>query len=1818
MKRISLSLLTLFAILSNLVATNVTIADFSNLPTTYGSISGNTFTTNAASGMAGVKLTTSGVTLGSSYVNASYGNCLSFTTSDTNAHTITLTAPTGHTIKGYSIGASANTSSNKHVLTAADGTSVTFNSLGYNNGQFQFLNVSGLDASSTSFTIQTQNGGNTLYAAYITVYLDANQEYALNIVSGKYYRLHSYYTTMNMSQLGSGVCSVNADNDSYSQLWQITASGDYYTFKNVLTGNYIQPNTQQSGQWTMGSTACNFTSSMKTVSGDIWFSFKNSSNSYGLHTSASQNNMVVAWNYTAEASYWRLEEVELTSAQLAEIAEIQSLTATNHTTALANFFTDNACTTLKNNYVSMTDAQLRSAMSSLPTALQDMAVSVKNNTWDSSKDATWNTYAKDFRIHSYEIFSNSYQWASKTGTGPFAHLFHPTGIRANAGDIVCLFVDNDVADSDASLQVECVAGVDCSGDAFTIQKGYNAIYVPYECELFISYLLNNTSKSCNDYPDIKVHIEGGTCNGCFDMRGHGHTNSDWEWLKTNMFTNTYLHVKGNSNMLNTYRERVVNPSGTQNVEGIMNIFDFIFDKLQSLAGCDQWKTTGQYKMMANNYDVSEGNPHWANNYGYAQPGIYYDGIFNYNNLTNVGKDGGHIWVIEHELGHGHQGPINLSGQTESSNNSLVQCVNFLTTTDPVGQQLFATTRSSRGDGVKAMISRFNNGYSWIDYGGMRTQTGTYDDVWISNKLIFQLWLYFDYMGNYQPDGGNTGFSFMTALYDKLRANGLRKSTDSSNPANATQDYLLIAKYAAEITQTDLSEYFDAWGFWETEPTVSNSNDIPDSHIYYFPDYNNTYVKVTESMVNSVRSAMQLYTKKASNIMFLEDRCTGSTLPTYNNASVSSFGETGYYATYGESVTGTYKYTTSGTKVTISGDGAGAVGFKIYDNNGNLVAISNTKTFNVKSDVVTGLANGTYRMVAAQGDGNDVAVPSTGAKSITYILKYEGTEVERVENVMVIPNSSTEANMPNELKELGNFGDWMDFTYSPTTTTSSTTTVNVTATWNGPFSISTNYDGASWYKLRQRADEWGIVGYATYDSEKDPNIIMPSTNADTDATKWAFIGNPYTGLTIVNKVAGSGLKLVSESPENDDNTGGNTYATMSVSGTFSNWFVTPSPYHKDGFFISNSDGYAFNWRSYNNMAYWTGGKDRGSTFTIWDTSDFLPGITDLTNLSNNKAYLITNARRTWKTAVNEVEEAMEYSLGTTVMFEPTMLESQYAIIKYNDSYYLYSITAQQFLTNTGKFSETPQKISISPTNNDNYPWLFSFDDTHIVNINSEGNVVVNDWNTIDEGNSNAIIEAVDFDPSYAMALLSNTVEVTYNLVYNGETIKTGVIVKEIGSTPNISDMSGWDNGLMSYSYDVESITASSKVVNITATWNGPFKLSTDYANAIWYILKLKDETYPTYVGNVTPNVTLPTTGSVDDTQRWAFIGNPYTGLTIINKAAGSNLKLVYDEPTGDGGSTYATLQSSGANELWIPKVSSHLTNGFYLYTTSGNYALNQRSNANLAFWSGADKGSTFTVEEIPDNWAEHVIKDCGPFFSTDIYDTYFTIPLSVKNEWQTRYEDYSVNATEAQYKAIKEAIEGSVIYPSAGKYRIKSSGSRDNGTPTYIYCENDVLKTSIDPDASVSTFIFTGEYPNFKISVAGKNVQIFPPAYSQPVEVSEDEGNTIVFSSLEPGYCVIDNYYHQLFFHEDANHNVVGWYSDAAASKWMLERVSVIGDVNDDGQVSIADVTALVNIILGKDNTQPYQYNHDAADVNGDESISIADVTALVNIILGKQ
>ena len=87
------------------------------------------------------------------------------------------------------------------------------------------------------------------------------------------------------------------------------------------------------------------------------------------------------------------------------------------------------------------------------------------------------------------------------------------------------------------------------------------------------------------------------------------------------------------------------------------------------------------------------------------------------------------------------------------------------------------------------------------------------------------------------------------------------------------------------------------------------------------------------------------------------------------------------------------------------------------------------------------------------------------------------------------------------------------------------------------------------------------------------------------------------------------------------------------------------------------------------------------------------------------------------------------------------------------------------------------------------------------------------------------------------------------------------------------------------------------------------------------------------------------------------------------------------------------------------------------------------------------------------------------------------------------------------------------------------------------------------------------------------------------------------------------------------YKVKAQYTDGSESEWsnrqevyLIENMPphVPGDVNHDGNVTIADVTALIDYLLGA-----AEYCPICSDVNEDENVSIADVTALIDMLLSK-
>jgi len=67
--------------------------------------------------------------------------------------------------------------------------------------------------------------------------------------------------------------------------------------------------------------------------------------------------------------------------------------------------------------------------------------------------------------------------------------------------------------------------------------------------------------------------------------------------------------------------------------------------------------------------------------------------------------------------------------------------------------------------------------------------------------------------------------------------------------------------------------------------------------------------------------------------------------------------------------------------------------------------------------------------------------------------------------------------------------------------------------------------------------------------------------------------------------------------------------------------------------------------------------------------------------------------------------------------------------------------------------------------------------------------------------------------------------------------------------------------------------------------------------------------------------------------------------------------------------------------------------------------------------------------------------------------------------------------------------------------------------------------------------------------------------------------------------------------------------DDVTVTFMLDEGAPLGDVNGDGEVTVADVTTLIDFILGH-----HQLDVDTADVNRDGEVTVADVTAIIDII----
>ncbi len=119
----------------------------------------------------------------------------------------------------------------------------------------------------------------------------------------------------------------------------------------------------------------------------------------------------------------------------------------------------------------------------------------------------------------------------------------------------------------------------------------------------------------------------------------------------------------------------------------------------------------------------------------------------------------------------------------------------------------------------------------------------------------------------------------------------------------------------------------------------------------------------------------------------------------------------------------------------------------------------------------------------------------------------------------------------------------------------------------------------------------------------------------------------------------------------------------------------------------------------------------------------------------------------------------------------------------------------------------------------------------------------------------------------------------------------------------------------------------------------------------------------------------------------------------------------------------------------------------------------------------------------------------------------------------------------------------------------------------------------------------------------------PVAKVEFTGVADEEQTVAVALSQE--LAEFQNYLYFVYTHKE-NADVTAWRFSSLPPEEAVkedEATGKPGDVNEDGNVDISDIVAIINQIAG---TASYRY----ADVNNDTNVDISDIVAVINIIAG--
>lgn len=724
---------------------------------------------------------------------------------------------------------------------------------------------------------------------------------------------------------------------------------------------------------------------------------------------------IVCWRTNGSpSSFWCLTEVEgITPEQIKAKRETWEVFGFyNMEQALDKMFTDKSCGELTEEFASMTVEELQATPEylCLSPILKNMVMKVYTGDWsevdtyegEGARDIKdWDSkHAKQLRLQIYEPFSMMSCQSRLMKVGQHGNHNNPTGIIVDSGTTIYVMVEK-VPQDGAFLRIGTHNLNNGSNinhqNGVTLRPGLNVIPIKYTekgpLHLAIHYGVNTVDAANNrihrvsEYEDIKIHIEGGSLNGYFNYAGDAlyepDQNEDWDYYAerarsqrfiflgrfvttvTDMFSYTFdgfgAKVTGMT---------VLAPKGRNHIRESVARIDLCAGAEEIAMGTAGDDYIREEKALGRDwYDCLEGDPvapsdfreYCNNRYTFAFfPGVrnpacsvgfvLINSGFQGGSFANI-YNGGSLWMHAHEFGHHNQKPMMIAGTGEISNNYFSNICAYIT--HPSG---------GRTMNPAEMRAKFNAGTQYMNY-----------DVKGCITMYSKLWLYYHALGRNKK--------YSPRLYALLRQDPIRKvqisgsellendSIEFNRPddevaeipmgdikaIHGKYDMLHLAKQMCKAAGEDLTDYFEAWGFFRPLEDGLTLGDYTTYTVFI------SRKDIADWKAEIAQLAKENGWKRNAAPIFIDNHIDYS----------EDYGPMGSMSDYREPkpIEGTYSFSVSGTTVTLI-NGSGGVGFIVRDPQGTLIGFSNNPVFEVNEKTSRALLAGQASIYVVEADGTE--------------------------------------------------------------------------------------------------------------------------------------------------------------------------------------------------------------------------------------------------------------------------------------------------------------------------------------------------------------------------------------------------------------------------------------------------------------------------------------------------------------------------------------------------------------------------------------------------------------------------------------------------------------------------------------------------------------------------------------------------------------------------------------------------------------------------------------------------------------------------------